>query len=287
MRIIKVDINSVSPRQGITAIISNAKEALRKFCTNQMLVKKLVPKSFTFQFDFHDGRRTIGKSVDRFMMILKRAVQKKLPFLEHTSEDTILTNTGEGISIKIVLPQLHYLVAESLSSTPGGLNEAGEKYKRYVHYINYLSRKNKVPVSMTIIVTWAWVPGEEDRCRNMSKAEKSNPKTGPKYTPVIHIRIKPSKWEWIAPLNVMQMIEKDHGGIIPDRYLATRGDWTSTPLRETSTSNLDMDCTNEINVPERMFLFTDQIIKVIVTIVRNVQYAHTAFSFRAEEQPTN
>jgi hypothetical protein len=186
--------------------------------------------------------------------LIKRALLKKYPFIEHADVDAITTIPGRGLSANIVLPTRRSAkdnVLQDRETQPDV-----KKILRYLRKLQYLCRLHGYPIEIASIVDSVFEEGEVERFTTLTAKQKSLPKNFMIYHPVVTVRFKVAS-VLMSDRSVLHYIDvRDRASNPHDHSLETAGH----------------------HAPERLFLIIDKIIQVLATLTRKTQYAYSAFS---------
>lgn len=283
MRVIKLLPSQVSPRISVNGIITSAKTALREFCSRKIKEFKLAPTSNTFEFDFHDNRRQCIKSIDRFSAWIKRAVFKRLPFLEFAEKGFFRSGPGKCICINIV-PPVHTssrMFSESVSA-----NVQWIVLQRYSRYLNYLFRKHAIPIQAVTERTWEYPAGEHSRQLKMVEADSRKSVNFPKIQDHYTISFIPGIWIFSSrirgsrlPDEMKRLTEtgKREDSVFTDSVYSEA--WAFRQLKDfvgngPTTIQPGME---QYYCIEKMFMFIPEIIRCMYSLSRKTRYVYQAF----------
>lgn len=279
MRLISVPVTSTSPRTGLLGLIRDAQTRLQEFCVEKIIALKLAPKSFNFMFDFHNSRRMCNKSVERVMTLLKRACLKKFPFIEHISprfwsmspdKNMCLTLKLDDVCVKGSLTNVQ--VTDAILS-----NKQVKLINRYVVYLNYLSRKHAYPISIAVNLRKGPLEGEIDRWNSLTLSQREDPTNFIKYSLEMSVYFKIGTHEYY------QWDALPRGD---DSEFANESRWGFTLLSDNiGFRRVINDFNEKYYCIERLFLITDQIVKVFATLSRKTEYVYSAFNISPAENP--
>lgn len=294
MRMIRMKVGSEDPTSDATRLAQDSAIILKNYCNRKVIENKLATKSFTFDFDFHDSRRGIAKSIDRFTLLIKRAIEKKMPFLGYTLEPSIITGVGFGF--------VFVTTCETVRLNPDRDEEYEpnlEKVERYIRFLNYMARKHGVP--MMINHGHEVVPNDIDTTRyyqeygdNQKKSKKERKEVEPPLYNV-QLRIEATVGSWGPSLETSipgHLLDQPE---LPDHILADKDRWAflSLPLYSEhvgvprrrmvpTSSSILYPATQKFAVAERIFNFIPYFIQSISTLLRGNYYDFQAFSIKAD-----
>lgn len=294
MRMIKMKVGSEDPTSNATRLANESAVILKNYCNRKVIENKLATKSFTFDFDFQDNRRNISKSVDRFTLLIKRAIEKRMPFLEYTLEPSIITGTGLGF----VLMTTH----ETVRLNPDVDHDYSPNLRsieRYIRFMNYMSRKHGVPIMLNHGIEVS--PNEIDLTRyyaEFAENKKKNKKNKnevelPIYNVTLRIEATIGAWGPAHENSIsLELLDQPQ---LPDHVLADPNRWSflSLPLFSEhvgiprrmmvpTSSSILYPATQKMAVAERIFHFIPYFIQSISTLLRGNYYDFQAFSIKTD-----
>lgn len=268
---------------------------LSKFCTKQILDKRLSTKTFNYEFDI-SGTRSGGqrKSVQKLREILWRHVKKQIPYLEYIrgSDNYVQPISHRPNAVMINLESQYFPITVSRADRdPFGTAldlRWTKSLQRYCRRMRYKCMRAGIPLSLS----------EETNCEfhpdDVAPYEQWNNKRQGELLVRVKIRMVV-----IAELSIYQYsdyIRSHQNGQIPEvksyldyeKYLegpafATQrrrfhnvNNWSISAL--TSPSRVTPYPGYErFTTAEKIFTVLDEMIKVLTTLTRRVQYDTAAF----------
>lgn len=288
MRTIKMVASSTSPTSLAKSLINNAYNRISEFCKNSLINAKLVSRNFSFNFDFRSGRRNCGKSVDKLVGIIKKAIVRDLPYLKHCIEDPIGVRAGIGMAIKFTIPMGRHKQVVRTTITN---NREYTAIRRYVSNLNYLARKHKVPINLVIIRTCNPLPGERERYDALSSADKELEANFMDHELVVTLTGHLGMWV-INP--GPEGVSQERHGIpteqvtalqdLPDSVFRDVEFWSFEQARDFDASSWDLI---PAEIPyftlESVFFRVPDILAVLKTLARKADYASSAYCVGSAE----
>ena len=293
MRTIRIPLNQGDPTSGVRELSRRSAALLKGYCRDKVIAEKLAPKSFNFEFDFLESRRGISKSIDRFNSLIKRAVLKRFPFLEHTTIETIGGVPGQNMFGFVSVGTVR-LNPEN-TTTP--YNKVMDRYSRF---LNYQCRKYAVPGRVTATTFYEEIDSELSAYRNalLNQNVVRDEVPYPEYRKITRLNLEIGVWgmppQHVVSPELLQM------NVLPDSALAYKDFWQFdrlTHYRDTRVSSVEgrgpaassvmFKATEKFVVAERIFMFIPQIVKTVSNLVRKTTYDYKAYSFRTDQQPAS
>ena len=287
MKVIEVPKYSGNKVAIANDIITRAKKRLTEFCTKRVLALKLAPKTFTFQFDFRDGRRSVAKSIDRLTTLIVRAATKKIPYIDYTAEPFVRSDRDKNMSFILTSPTLIATGFSKENRDEHNLcKEQGyEKHlTRYARLLNRKARANRIPVNISVtsatIIDESWI-------KTKNSVDSSQWGTKCKdipYKVLTTVKVQMGFWRFQGN-NPSRGITDDSSFNIQEFMKTFQGDvyaennWVFWSCQNRAGyRTLPQPHLESFLALEKVFFFTDDIISIIKTLSRKTQYAPSAFS---------
>lgn len=293
MRKFKLPMQSVSLVGVINEMRNQAATKLSAFCTKQILDKRLSTKTFKYDFDI-SGRRSGGqkKSVQKLREILYKHVKKHIPYVEYikSGEDffSVQANHSNRVMFNLESPYLRVTLT-NLSIVDSMMNHRWlRSLHRYARFLNHKSIRNGIPLSVEVLN-----PQREVHPDDLKTVEALSYRTGPTTVRVkLKAKLSVNLCAWEHP-DYLQWAQEDCTYDEYEAYLETDDtlkaalksyrDGSSWIKRDLVRRVLPYPGGEKYQTAEKIFLVLDEMIKVITTLTRRVEYDAAAFNIGSAE----
>lgn len=305
MRKFKLPVTSGNLVELINEMRTGAAAKLSAFCSQQILDKRLSTKTFKYDFDIA-GRRSGGqrKSVQKLREILLKHVKKQVSYLEYVrSGDAFMTvhsSRSNQIAFKLESPFFKVSITNEDYDLTGKVvaSKWARGILRYSRFLNYKAIQSGTPLNCSVenlnfeispddladYENWC-AAGTRDRVGITLKLRASA-----KFTVKIAAYEYPGFTQSRPPgVNTYSEFESYLAKMIgPSRDIAlsayrNSSNWRARDLAGISYVNGDYSGSEKYYTAEKIFLALDEMIKVIVTLTRRVQYDAAAFNIGSTE----
>ena len=295
MQIFKLPQSSAELPTLINRIRQESDNKLSAFCSNQILEKGLSTKTFKYDFDMGGTRSgSQRKSVQKLREILFKYVKKQLLYLDYVKGGDMVTLDGRynnRVSIRVESPYIRTTFTRSNQSVDT-LGKESKWYKsltRYCRYLKYKAIRNGIPIVLTPDVSVEAHPEDQEKRENWTASK------GPfvmrlkltgriavslsmfRYDPYARAaerKTLPEGIDTYAKYEVMLASNPDHAEELK-RY-KNPDSWTFHDIGSRYRSN-NFPGAERYLVAEKAFLVLDEMIQVMKTLSRRVQYDTSAF----------
>lgn len=297
---------AVVSRTNIVGIVSilirdlcdQAKVKLRAFCTAKVIESGLATKTFPHEFNF-DSTSVFRKSVTKLKTLFYRNILKSLPYVNFTSKefiyvmdkDYIGVNVYSTDSMTVLSPEMlrkysekfHsdgciYTVVSGITYREWYETEHLPKWAiRYCRYLNYIFRKNHLPVKISPEMLLKYDESDYTIARNSPSGAVR------RGAPISHhlelkFRIQMAYWYHDSVANRQTYASAVESGNPPDQIFTESARWVAA-LWPHSRKDLQYYRFS----PEKIFFHLDKVMKIFGTLTRKAKYGSSAFTFRTAD----
>ena len=279
-------------------LVTDIHTKLRRYCSRRVIELGLVPASFDHEFKFGSTYTTTDnrKSVSKMKSILLKYIIKLVPFTAFASDefiqihekDSLIVNVFTSTPLTVLDPEAltelrqHYGVVSHYALA--GNRGASEMYAsflpknkwcyRYCKYLNYIFRKNGVPIVAVPVAGISFNVGEYQRVRNLNSSSREEAVIP--YSYFTKVRFSFGWWQYqnstyIEPTNTTD--------VIPDEVYADHDGWISIPTGG-GYESLDNPMKARFNIA-KLFHFLGEGLRIFTTLSRKASYGSAAFSFKS------
>lgn len=296
MRKFKLPVTSGNLVGLIHEMRTGAAAKLSAFCSQQILDKKLSTKTFKYDFDIA-GRRSGGqrKSVQKLREILYKHIKKQIPYLEYVSSGDSFLTMHSSRSNQVIFNLESYYTKVTLTSAGDIARELHnlpwrKSIVRYSRFLNYKALRKGIPLN-TVLTSFNHHIHEDDQ-------EAYNRWTEGRNAESISVRIK-MKVKLVVTISSYEYRRytesrppyinsyDDYEKTLSGRDLIDFRDsdsWVTSDLTSTTASRSNTHPGYEkYHTAEKIFLVLDDLLKVITTLTRRVQYDTAAFNIGSAE----
>lgn len=302
MRKFKLPQNVSDLSSLIIKMRTDASNKLSKFCTQQILDKRLSTKTFNYEFDISGSRSGAQrKSVQKLKEILYKHVKKQIPYLEYIrgGEQFLfpLSNRPNGIGIKLESPYFPVTVSRlepSFADVASDSLKWKKSIERYCRFLRYKAIKNGIPISLSPGFEFSIHPEDEAAYETWWKTRSGEATFRVKAVSTVKAELVIYQFAnyaaivTSAPELSITSYEEYQKHIIKEgdettiRRFKDPDRWTASPL--TSRSRVEYyPGLERYSTSEKIFTVLDEMIKVITTFTRRVQYDTSAFNVGSVE----
>jgi hypothetical protein len=274
---------------------SGVADKLKEFCVRKAVEFGIISKTYPHKFSMdnpNEGRKTIT----RIKTLLMKHLVKCIPYLTFSQEEFLqihdrdcLTvhlynqNYPEGPDLSIYdwetnngVTMSHYKLAGSSSYRSLFLEnfENVRSLRRYCRYINYILRKNYIPIKLDLMADLVYDNREYYAVKQLTSEQR-----GSSVIPAnVSVKIKISFVQWICGgSGYDRFLSASKDGVQDDNLFSNTNFWTNNTLHHSSMGAYPDFYKYSF---EKIFLNLDKAISMLNTLTRKVRYGSSAFSIR-------